>query len=183
MIRTTLLGMLLGASLLAACGARAPLAPIGLDRRPANSPDAIATLTASGEHTPDLSDQGTDVQPPATFAKTVAPPAVRAPLILSDYSAPAGLDSLSVADRAQLLTAARSAQSVVIRCRGDRFTRSQISWNEMVRRGARVKVFLVRNGVDPQRVRLLVRSTGGFVADNTTAIGKAKNRRVEIHFG
>jgi flagellar motor protein MotB len=32
-------------------------------------------------------------------------------------------------------------------------------------------------------VRWLARSAGDFVADNRTAAGRAKNRRVEIHFG
>lgn len=173
--------------LLSGCSADAPPAPIGFGKKPANSPETVTRLTGTGEHTPSAAIPVAQVsagnpQESGREVHSAAEPSA-ATIVLSDNTAPGGIESLSERDRVRLITAAKSAQSVVLLCRGDGAVHSRRNWDQMVRRGARVKVFLVNNGVDPRHVRLFVRSTGAFVANNKTAAGRAKNRRVEIHFG
>ncbi len=181
------------ATLLTACSSDAPRAPIGLDRRPANSPATMLSLRSSGSDTgkPPLvvgerfSTSGAEpkVLPDRAPANTVpAIPASLTVVIVSDASAPLGLASLSQAERTQLVASAKAARQIVLLCRGDRLRPSPASWTAALRRGVRVKLFLVGEGVDPKRISLLVRSAGAFVANNRTPSGRATNRRVEIHF-
>lgn len=166
---------------LSACSAGAPHAPVGLNRRPANSAETIEQLT--GDRTPSpasaLMDQP-DRMTMLTAARTGQP---RPPMIISDFDNPAGFAGLSSKAKASLIESARASGSVTIFCRGDRGSARAGQWSLLVRRGAPVRAFLIANGVQANRVRLLARSAGDFVADNRTATGRAKNRRVEIHFG
>lgn len=50
------------------------------------------------------------------------------------------------------------------------------------RRASAARNFLVRNGIDPQKIRIAYIAAGQFIADNSTPEGKEKNRRVEIQF-
>jgi len=47
-------------------------------------------------------------------------------------------------------------------------------------RAATVKDFLVKNGIDPSKIQILGKGESSPIADNHTADGRAKNRRVEI---
>ncbi len=49
------------------------------------------------------------------------------------------------------------------------------------RRAEAVRDILIKNGVAPERLSLLSRGEAGPLADNATAAGRARNRRVEIH--
>lgn len=49
-------------------------------------------------------------------------------------------------------------------------------------RASAAKRYLVKNGVDERKVHVSAQATGGFIADNSTADGRAQNRRVEIEF-
>ena len=59
----------LGATCLASCSSNAPRAPIGLDRRPANTSETVADPLATGYHTPT-----TNISP-AAFVETGPPQA------------------------------------------------------------------------------------------------------------
>ena len=48
-------------------------------------------------------------------------------------------------------------------------------------RAASVKAYLVGNGVDESRITSVGHGEDEPVADNKTAAGRAKNRRVEMH--
>ncbi|MDX9858091.1 MAG: OmpA family protein [candidate division Zixibacteria bacterium] len=50
------------------------------------------------------------------------------------------------------------------------------------KRARRVMEFLIANGVSPDRMRAYGRGEKNFVADNQTAEGRARNRRIEIVF-
>jgi len=182
MSRASLLLVAIAATLLTNCSSSAPQAPIGLDKRPANSPETIAGLLGRGGALAGetLKTSSATPEPTALARSTPVEGTPGAVFVISDYSAPRGLESLSLEERTRLVTAARSARSVTILCRGDRVRPSQDSRTAMLRRGVKVKRFLIAQGVDPQKVRLFLRSTGAFVADNGTLVGRAKNRRVEI---
>jgi outer membrane protein OmpA-like peptidoglycan-associated protein len=47
-------------------------------------------------------------------------------------------------------------------------------------RAARARQFLLDNGVAPSKLRASFLAAGGFIADNRTDAGRARNRRVEI---
>lgn len=172
--------------ILSGCSSAAPSAPMGLNRHPANSPEAVASLTR-----PPADQQAAAVAPNGApplqhqiYAPIVPPHVERlAVLVLSDASAPGGVEALPVGERAALISAARSAQSIRLLCRGDRDRPSKAGWTDAVARGFRIKRFLVAAGVAPQRIRIYARSAGAFVADNSNPSGRAQNRRVEIHFG
>ncbi|MCH9030788.1 MAG: OmpA family protein [candidate division Zixibacteria bacterium] len=50
------------------------------------------------------------------------------------------------------------------------------------KRARRVRDFLVRKGVDQARIKAMGRGETNFLADNSTRVGRKKNRRVEISF-
>jgi len=179
---------LVGAPLLS-CSSGPPSAPLGLDRHPANSAATLASLRALGQQVPVPS-------PPPPPMVAVAPPIPPDPpyfpnerptpsritvFVVSDFSAPRGIASLSPQKRAELITAATQAQSVTLLCRGDQSRPSRAYRVTLIQRGIEIKKFLVSQGVAPGRIRLLARSAGAFVADNATREGRAQNRRVEIH--
>ncbi len=174
------------AGILCGCSSAAPTAPIGLNRHPANSPEAVASLARlPADQTATAVAQ--NVPPPQhrQIPAPIAPAHFERPavLILSDASAPGGVEALPADERAALVSAARSAQSIRLLCRGDRERPTRAGWTAAVARGFRIKRFLVAAGVEPQRIRIYARSAGAFVADNSKPSGRAQNRRVEIHFG
>lgn len=172
---------------LMACSENAPQAPIGLDKRPANSAEAIVSLTARQDDTQPrpVAAQAVQASGPNSFSEQSnmsGAPAGLTVIVVSDFSAPHGVRSISQADRVEILAAAKAAARVTLFCRGDRARTSVPARAALLRRGVQMKRVLVSQGVDPARIRLFVRSAGAFVADNGTAAGRAKNRRVEIHF-
>ncbi len=181
-----LLSTVLAAGLvcLSGCGTGAPLAPLGLDKQPANTPETVASLLATGDHTPSVVPpepivaSATAAVP--TSGATMAP--IRGPFVISDFTVPGGIGSLQEPQRRELIAAAKSATIVVLLVRGDHAQPSRANWNRLVRRGVLVKRFLVAEGVAPGKIRIFVRSAGAFVADNGSIDGRARNRRVEIQF-
>jgi hypothetical protein len=162
------------------------MAPLGLDKRPANSPAEVAALNTVASSRSDATDApvpklaGPQIVPTATAREASNGSANH--FIFSDYTAPGGFMAIDPSAREAVLSQARSASSVRILCRTDRSRPSKAARATALRRGAAVRRFLISQGVPPQNVRLYVRSCGAFVADNATLIGKAKNRRVEILF-
>ncbi len=47
-------------------------------------------------------------------------------------------------------------------------------------RALAARQYLIAQGVDPKKIRAYYKSAGGFIADNGTQEGRAKNRRVDI---
>jgi outer membrane protein OmpA-like peptidoglycan-associated protein len=79
-----------------------------------------------------------------------------------------------------LCAAVRSAKRIFLHGHTDAFAASQTGTELAIRRAVEVKRLLISLNVDPQRIRLLYRGAGNFVANNSTPEGKAMNRRVEI---
>ena len=172
-------------ALVVGCSSAAPHAPLGFDRHPANSPATVAGLarppadqTATAIALSRAVPQIERVPRPGTLRASF----YTAETVLSDQNAPRGIASLTADQQVALVAAAKSASSIRIFCRGDRTRRSAAVRVRLLHRGAAVKRFLEAQGVEPARIRIFVRSTGAFVADNSTPSGCAQNRRVEIHF-
>ena len=167
---------------LTACSTAAPRPPIGLWKQPANGPEVIADLTRPPVALPIAAVVPTEpAARPIAGETRAAHQAIRPrTIVMSDQLAPRGIASLSPEARAELIEAARGADTTRLLCRGDRTHPSAAVRARLYRRGLAVKRFLVAQGVDPSRIRIYVRSAGAFVADNSTASGRAQNRRVEI---
>ena len=82
--------------------------------------------------------------------------------------------------RAALLDQARSAPLIAVRGRTDGVVDSAAQTHIASARAAAVRDYLIGQGVDPGRIRVSHQATGDHVADNQTAAGRARNRRVEI---
>jgi outer membrane protein OmpA-like peptidoglycan-associated protein len=79
-----------------------------------------------------------------------------------------------------LLRAAREAKTIWIRGRTDSESIDDVETRIALVRALRARDYLVNNAVDPSKIRVWYRAAGGFIADNSTAQGRAMNRRVEI---
>jgi len=178
----------LSATALISCSTGAPMAPLGFDKRPANTPAEVATLTTQAS---DNVPQSELALPPVQARDTQAPSAAVVPDLrglignrfsFSDVSAPGGFMTLDPAVRANVLRQALSASTIRILCRTDQSRPSRTARAAALKRGAAVRRFLINQGVLQHKIRLYVRSTGAFVADNRTPAGRAQNRRVEILF-
>ena len=79
-----------------------------------------------------------------------------------------------------LLKAARVGSRIEVRGRTDSPVPTSADYAIARQRALRAQRFLVANGVDPKRIHVSFMAAGDFVADNSTAEGRARNRRVEI---
>ena len=82
--------------------------------------------------------------------------------------------------RAALLIQARAAALISVRGRTDGVVDSAAESDIASARAAAARDYLISLGVDPGRIRVSHQATGDHVADNQTAKGRARNRRVEI---
>ena len=80
----------------------------------------------------------------------------------------------------ELLKAAKAAKVVVIRGRTDSETVDDVETRIALGRAVHARQYLVSNGVESDKIHLWYRAAGDFIADNSTAEGRAINRRVEI---
>lgn len=80
----------------------------------------------------------------------------------------------------KLLKAAREAKHIDIRGRTDAAYDNPIDRDIALQRALRARRFLIANGIDAGKIRWSSLGAGGYVADNKTMEGRAKNRRVEI---
>ncbi len=79
-----------------------------------------------------------------------------------------------------LIAQARTAPLVVLKGRTDG-TQDTVNEARIARdRAIAVREQLIAAGLDPKRIRTTYQPTGDHAADNTTAAGQARNRRVEI---
>lgn len=79
-----------------------------------------------------------------------------------------------------LVPAAKAAYRINLRGFTDSMVISEDNRRLALSRALAVRQYLTAQGVDPKKVRVFYNSAGGFVADNTTPEGQAKNRRVDI---
>lgn len=75
---------------------------------------------------------------------------------------------------------ARAANRIYLHGHTDAFVASEAGTALAIARAVAVRQLLVSLAVEPERIRLFYRGAGNFVANNSTAEGKALNRRVEI---
>jgi len=80
----------------------------------------------------------------------------------------------------QLLQAARAGKRVEIRGRTDASTPNAVDREIALQRALNARVFLANNGIHPRKMQVNYMAAGDNVASNTTAEGRARNRRVEI---
>jgi outer membrane protein OmpA-like peptidoglycan-associated protein len=74
----------------------------------------------------------------------------------------------------------RAANRIYLHGHTDAFVASDAGTQLAIRRAVEVRSLLISLNVEPQRMRMFYRGAGNFVANNSTADGKALNRRVEI---
>lgn len=79
-----------------------------------------------------------------------------------------------------LLDDARSAALIVVRGRTDASSDAPMNAKAARERAEAARDLLTAAGIDTKRIRLTWQAFGDHVADNTTADGKALNRRVEL---
>jgi outer membrane protein OmpA-like peptidoglycan-associated protein len=79
-----------------------------------------------------------------------------------------------------LLSAVHTAPLIHVRGRTDGAVDSPGESRIARERALAVKALLVQAGVDPARIRATYQPTGDPVADNATAAGQGRNRRVEV---
>lgn len=79
-----------------------------------------------------------------------------------------------------LIDLATGASHVAVKGFTDSFTPTPAAANLAKLRAVAAKDYLVSKGISAQKISVTYRASGGFVSDNTTATGKARNRRVEI---
>jgi len=80
----------------------------------------------------------------------------------------------------QLLQAARAGKRIEIRGRTDASTPNAVDREIALQRALNARVFLANNGIHPRKMQVNYMAAGDNVASNTTAEGRARNRRVEI---
>lgn len=80
----------------------------------------------------------------------------------------------------ELLQAARDGRHIEIRGRTDAEKENPVDKDIALQRALNARYFLVKNGIHPSKIRISYLAAGGYVADNSTAEGRARNRRVEI---
>jgi len=79
-----------------------------------------------------------------------------------------------------LLMAAKDAKRIEIRGRTDAESDNPIDRRIALERALNARLFLVKNGIPPTKIRVASMAAGGYIADNSTMEGRARNRRVEI---
>ena len=82
--------------------------------------------------------------------------------------------------REQLLQAARAGKTIEIRGRTDAVYANDADRYIAMQRALNARVFLANNGIHPRKMHINYLSAGDHVADNGTAEGRARNRRVDI---
>jgi outer membrane protein OmpA-like peptidoglycan-associated protein len=79
-----------------------------------------------------------------------------------------------------LLQAAKQAAQIEIRGRTDGTGGGEANQRVATARASAARQYLIAQGVSPTKIRTSALGSGGYLTDNTTLVGKATNRRVEI---
>jgi outer membrane protein OmpA-like peptidoglycan-associated protein len=89
---------------------------------------------------------------------------------------------LSAAEAERLQALAKGANRVEVRGRTDGVRPSAADEQIALGRALSAQRYLIERGVNPTSISLNYVSAGDYVADNESATGRARNRRVEIVF-
>lgn len=87
---------------------------------------------------------------------------------------------LDAAARRLLDTLPVTAETIKIRGYTDATGSTEYNAWLAMRRAERVKEYVIRSGVDPERIRIEALGACCFVASNSTPVGRYANRRVEV---
>ena len=87
---------------------------------------------------------------------------------------------MPVETRVAMLHAAAAGKKIIIRGRTDSAVPNPVDQRIALGRAAAARHYLIENGIPRDKIAVFYRSAGGFAVDNTTAEGKARNRRVEV---
>lgn len=87
---------------------------------------------------------------------------------------------MPVETRVAMLHAAAAGKKIIIRGRTDSALPNPVDQRIALGRAASARHYLIENGIPRDKIAVFYRSAGGFAVDNTTAEGKARNRRVEV---
>ena len=87
---------------------------------------------------------------------------------------------MPVETRVAMLHAAAAGKKIIIRGRTDSALPNPVDQRIALGRAAAARHYLIENGIPRDKIAVFYRSAGGFAVDNTTAEGKARNRRVEV---
>lgn len=79
-----------------------------------------------------------------------------------------------------LVPAAKAADRITVRGFTDSTIIDEDNKRIALARALAARQYLIGQGVDAKKIRAFYNSAGGFVADNSTPEGRAKNRRVDI---
>lgn len=89
---------------------------------------------------------------------------------------------MSVAEAERLQALAKGANRVEVRGRTDGIRPSAADEQIALGRALSAQRYLIEHGVNPTSISLNYVSAGDYAADNESATGRARNRRVEIVF-
>lgn len=150
-----------------------------------NGPKRLPAPQAQAEQTPVVvSPEAVMVQEPNQVKKTSDRESVeiRAQSLVFRMTHPINKTAFKPSDslREALLQAARNCEHIEIRGRTDADKDSQADREIALDRALQARLYLVKNGIHPRKIRVQFMPYGGFFADNSTPEGKAKNRRVEV---
>ncbi|MFN8641142.1 MAG: OmpA family protein [Candidatus Binatia bacterium] len=126
------------------------------------------------------------VLPPPVPEPTAAPPAVRQRIVLRgvnfDFNSSAiGPDSRPVLEEAAAQLKQHPDVHVLVQGFTDSIGSEEYNQRLSLRRAEAVYRYLVNLGVDPERLTVEGFGESHPVADNDTEVGRAQNRRVELH--
>lgn len=80
----------------------------------------------------------------------------------------------------KILSASRTGNSIEVKGRTDAFHTNDGDRKIAIERANNARRFLVENGIENKKIQTTFLSARDYIADNTTAEGRALNRRVEI---
>jgi outer membrane protein OmpA-like peptidoglycan-associated protein len=189
-----LLPLLIGALLSSCTTHSAPPAVDASAKRPANSRDAVELqacrhavhntrlLASESARLADATGEALErCARPRVQAEPVSPAPPAGNSVFTIHFAFAKSEVVLPRDTLRLLlSAAHTAPLIHVRGRTDGAVDSPGESRIARERAMAVKSLLVQAGVDPARIRATYQPIGDPVADNATAAGQARNRRVEV---
>ena len=145
--------------------------PISATRRQPSFRSGSSPMTAIPIHAPNFADskaaKAIEVNPDSIIFR------VTEEFAKSDFK-----PALDLKDK--LIKAAGDGKSIEIRGRTDSAYASPINKIIARQRANNARLFLLSNGIAAYKIRTNYLAAGAFVVDNSTAEGRALNRRVEI---
>jgi outer membrane protein OmpA-like peptidoglycan-associated protein len=168
--------------LMAACSTL-PVPPVvdGTDRHPVNSRETteLLALRAQLVQTQErLQQREQSIIPPVTI--TPAVPLITSQTVSVQFPFKGTKFNPTTEQSTTLLPILSSAKRIVVRGRTDGQHSSAADEQVALNRALSAQRYLVNNGLSPLIISVNYLSAGDYVADNISAVGRSKNRRVEI---